>query len=300
MTAFGSKPHGTSVASQPELTLIHDRWQARVLPGAGGLIASLTLEGVPVLRSLAKGSQNPLDAACFPMVPWCNRIAQARFEWEDKVVTPDRNFPPEPHAIHGHGWRAPWAIKNASRSACTLVYHHQENAGGWPWAYSAEQHIALTDKACSISLTVTNRSQRPMPAGLGIHPYLRRRRESRVRFAAAGVVAIAEDLIPTGERLAPQHFADFASARGAPLPASLIDHCFAGWDGTAMIEDDCGTITITAEGAPHLHAYAPCEPGTLCLEPVSHLPDAVNRGEMPICAPGATINLAVQICATLA
>lgn len=61
------------------LVLASGAWRAGLLPEAGGLIASLTCAGVPVLRTMPEGAASPLDAACFPMVPWCNRIARARF-----------------------------------------------------------------------------------------------------------------------------------------------------------------------------------------------------------------------------
>lgn len=276
-----------------ELILQSGAWRARVLPDAGGLIAALAYGDVPVLRAMPPGSRSPLDAACFPLVPWCNRIAEGRFDWEGAEVALARNFLPERHAIHGHGWQSAWAVESHGPGHCTLVHRHDGTAPGWPWAYLARQQIELSDTGCAITLSVTNLSERLMPAGLGLHPYLRRRPESRVQFAAAGVVAVGADLIPTGESLPPAHFADFAA--GAGLPAPLIDHCFTGWDGTASVTDDCGTITLAAEGAGLLHLYAPEDPAILCLEPVSHLPDAANAGAMPLCAPGETVSLSLRI-----
>lgn len=276
-----------------ELILQSSAWHARVLPDAGGLIAALACGDVPVLRAMPPGSRSPLDAACFPLVPWCNRIAEGRFDWEGAEVALARNFLPERHAIHGHGWQSAWAVESHGPDHCTLVHRHDGTAPGWPWAYLARQQIVLSDAGCAITLSLTNLSERLMPAGLGLHPYLRRRPESRVRFAAAGVVAVGADLIPTGEALPPAHFADFAA--GAALPAGLIDHCFTGWDGTASVTDDCGTITLAADGAGLLHLYAPEDPAILCLEPVSHLPDAANAGAMPLCAPGETVSLSLRI-----
>lgn len=276
-----------------ELILQSGAWHARVLPDAGGLIAALACGDVPVLRAMPPGSRSPLDAACFPLVPWCNRIADGRFDWEGAEVALSRNFLPERHAIHGHGWQSVWAVESQGPGNCTLVHRHDGAAPGWPWAYLARQQIVLSDAGCTITLLLTNLSKRLMPAGLGLHPYLRRRPESRVRFAAAGVVAVGADLIPTGMSLPPAQFADFAT--GAALPAGLIDHCFTGWDGTASVTDDCGTITLAAEGAGLLHLYAPEDPAILCLEPVSHLPDAANAGAMPLCAPGETVSLSLRI-----
>lgn len=285
-----------------ELVLAHGAWRARVLPDAGGLIAALTKGAVPILRTMPEASLSPLDAACFPMLPWCNRIAAARFDWEAQGITLSPNFAPEPHAIHGHGWQAAWAVAEVAPDSCTLTYRHLAGGAGWPWAYEAQQRIALSPDGCAIALTLTNGSNTPMPAGLGLHPYLRRRAESRVRFGAETICDIGPDMIPTGRAMAADHFADFAADSGAVLPAATIDHCFTGWDATAVTSDDCGTISLSARGAAHLHLYAPEQADTLCLEPVSHLPDALNRDPagMALLAPGAQITLELGIAASLA
>lgn len=279
----------------PDIVLGSGAWQAWVRPGMGGLIAGLEQGGVPVLRRMPEGSTNPLDAACFPMVPWCNRIAGGRFGWEGGAITLAPNFLPERHAIHGHGWQSEWHVAEQSADRCVLEHAHDGTAPGWRWAYDARQEVMLSEAGCIITLSLTNRSGRLMPAGLGLHPYLRRRPTSRVRFAAEGVLAISADMIPTGEVLLPAHFGDFASEDGAALPDGLIDHCYAGWNGAAVVQDDCGTIALIAQGAGHLHLYAPSDPAILCLEPVSHLPDAANSGTMPLCAPGETISLTLRI-----
>jgi aldose 1-epimerase len=277
------------------LVLASGAWRADLLPEAGGLIAGLTCGGVAVLRPMPEGAASPLDAACYPMVPWCNRIAGARFGWDGADVALTPNSAPEPHAIHGHGWQSAWDVAEAEAARCVMVHRHDAPApGGWPWAYEARQEVMREDEGCTLTLTLTNLSRSPMPAGLGLHPFLRRRPESRVCFGASSLVAVGPDLIPTGERLPPAHFADFGE--GAALPPTLIDHCFAGWDGEAVVTDALGRITLAARGAAHLHLYAPPEaPDILCLEPVTHLPDAINAGAMPLCEPGESVSLSLRV-----
>lgn len=272
--------------------LQHGAWRARLVR-QGGLIAALVHDSVPILRTMPPGSTDPLAAACFPMVPWCNRIGAGRFGWDGRVVALVPNFPPERHAIHGHGWQSLWEVESHTPEACVLLHRHDGAAPGWPWAYEARQEVALTDSGCRITLSLTNRSDRLMPSGIGLHPYLRRRAGSRVTFSAEGVVAVGADMLPTGATLPADHFADFA--RGAPLPEATIDHCFTGWAGQAEVRDDLGTITLWAEGAEHCHLYAPEAPDILCLEPVNHVPDAANTGAMSLCAPGETISLTLRI-----
>ena len=278
------------------LKLTAGDWRAELRPDIGGALASLTCGGVEVLRTMPTGATDPLEAACFPLVPWCNRIRDGRFEWNGRTVQLPANFPPEPHSLHGLGWQSPWTVTAEAGFKCALG-HSYDGAGAWPWAYDAEQRIRLGSQGCAITLDVTNRGGTPMPCGLGLHPYLRRRSETRVRFAATGMLEVDGSLIPTGAVVRPDAFADWAA--GAGLPSQTIDRCFSGWSGSAAITDDLGTITLEARGAPFLHLYAPADGTALCLEPVSHSPDAPNRApaEMIVLAPRCTASLTLRISA---
>lgn len=254
---------------------------------------------------MPQGSADPLASACFPLVPYANRIAGGMFSLGKDVVRLPPNFPPETSSLHGFGWQDRWAILSASACECTLEHHHRGSGPasgvgdviGWPWSYRAQQRIRLGPSGCTILLEVTNRSNRTMPAGLGLHPYFRRRPESRLQFAAEGVMLVDEALIPTGVIAPPGLFGDFA--RGSALPSLTVDHCFTTWNGSAAIEDDFVTITVTAGGARHLHLYAPADGSALCLEPVSHLPDALNRPpvRMTSLPPGCSASLRMRISA---
>jgi aldose 1-epimerase len=278
------------------LVLASGEWRAELRPEFGGVLASLTRDGIEVLRTMPSGSTDPLEAACFPLVPWCNRIRDARFAWQGEDIRLAANFPPEPHSLHGLGWQSPWRVTSAAGFKGSIAHSH-DGGGAWPWAYEAEQRVRVGAQGCAITLDLTNRAATPMPCGLGLHPYFRRRSETRVRFAASGMLEVDHGLIPTGEIAEPGRFADWPA--GAALPPRLVDHCFAGWDGTATIEDDLGAIHLTARGASFLHLYAPENGATLCLEPVSHAPDAPNRApaEMTVLPPGCTASLTMRISA---
>lgn len=269
-------------------------WRAEVLPHAGGALAWLTHDGVEVLRTMPPGSADPLAAACFPLVPYANRIAGAHFAWAGEQVQLPRNFLPEQASIHGHAWQAAWQVTSHGGFKCALDQLH-DGESGWPWAYHVQQRVMLGAKGCAVGLTLTNRSDRAMPAGLGLHPYFRRRPQARVQFGAAAVALVDDALIPTGQTAPAHHFGHFA--HGAALPAEAIDHCFTGWQGVATITDDLGTITLTARGAPHLHVYAPADGSALCLEPVSHAPDALNQdpAAMTLLPPGCSASLQMWV-----
>jgi len=271
-------------------------WEAELLPHLGGAITALRHRGVDVLRPAPEGAANPLHTACFPLAPYCNRIRDGRFSFAGRDVVLPANFPPEPHSLHGLSWQREWSIEHLVENKCVLVDEY-DGTGAWPWAYHAQQRIRLGPKGCAVTLVLTNRSAEPMPAGLGLHPYFRRRKETQVRFGAEHVLLSTPDCLPTGVTAPPDHFGDWA--QGAALPLETVDHCFAGWRGTAMVADDLGTITLAADGAPDLHLYAPADGSALCLEPVTHTPDATNRAaqEMIVLPPGCSAGLTMRISA---
>lgn len=272
-------------------------WEARLRPEIGGALAALTFGGREVLRTMADSAHGPIEAACFPLAPYCNRIRQGRFAFAGREIALPANFPPERHSIHGLAWQRPWRVESEAANKCVLVDEY-DGADPWPWAYRAEQRVRLGDKGCTVTLVLTNRGDTPMPAGIGLHPSFRRREGVRLRFAADHVLLSDPECLPTGVSAPAEHFGDFRN--GAALPGETVDHCYAGWAGEATIEDDLGTIAIAASGAPNLHLYAPADGSALCLEPVSHTPDALNRGlaEMIILPPGCSASLTLRISAT--
>ncbi len=276
------------------LTLQSHDWEAELRPEAGGMITALRHRGIDVLRPMPAGTDEPLESACFPLAPYCNRIRDGRFRFGGREVALTPNFLPEPHTLHGLSWHRPWTVESQVESKCVLVDDY-DGRGDWPWAYRAQQRVRLGPKGCAVTLVLINRSSEPMPAGVGLHPYFRRRPESELRFAADHVLLTGADPLPTGITAPADHFAAWSA--GAGMPAETVDHCFAQWSAEAVLRDDLGTITLSADGAPHLHVYAPADGSALCLEPVSHTPDAPNRApeEMIVLPPGCAASLTMRI-----
>src|SRR5687767_10966738 len=92
---------------------------AEVAPEIGGSLAALyTRAGATEARrdwlrpttEAALQTRSPLELASFPLVPWCNRIRDGRFDWNGRRVQLAPNRPGSPHTIHGIGWLRPWRI----------------------------------------------------------------------------------------------------------------------------------------------------------------------------------------------
>ena len=269
-------------------------WRAALRPEIGGCLAALERDNFPVLRKMADDADHPLQSACFPLVPYCNRIAEGRFAFAELAVEVAPNLPPQPHPLHGLGWLQPWRVVRSDATSALLEHAH-DGSGEWPWAYVAHQHVALDEAGCTVRLMVRNAAPEPAPMGLGLHPYFRRAPETTVRFEAETMLGIDAGFLPDGKRHPPGALADWNA--GAELPEVLVDHCFAGWSGLATIADARGTIALRGFGAPHCHVFAPPGSGQLCLEPINHTPDALNRAPetMPVVQPGCAAGIAMRI-----
>ena len=90
----------------------HD-WSLELLPNLGGAIGALRHEGRDVLRPAPKGTLDVLATSCFPLVPYANRIANGRFEFDGQTHRLPLNFGDHPHSLHGLGWQAEWTVTEA-------------------------------------------------------------------------------------------------------------------------------------------------------------------------------------------
>ena len=244
------------------------------------------------MRPLPPGARDPLQSACFPLLPYANRIALGRFPFHGETYQLPRNFGDHPHSLHGLGWQRAWSAAASGPSSAVLGHAH-DGGPGWPWAYRAEQRLELTEGGLIAELALTNADTRAMPAGLGFHPYFPADGTTRLKASSTRLWLADAGMIPV-RPVAPDHFADWAT--GAPVQrADLVDNCYEGWDGSARIDHAGRRLRIAAEVTPDFHLYIPPGAGFFCFEPVTHLPDALNRGGMVVLAPGETLRLAMRV-----
>src|ERR1700760_2389550 len=122
---------------QEMLTLQSGDSSVVLAPEIGGAIVGWRLGAAPVMRLPAPDAimaGNVRGLACFPLVPFSNRIAWGRFRWDGVDYTLDRNFGDHPHTIHGVGWKRPWQVVDAGSASATLTLQHDatgEQARAW-------------------------------------------------------------------------------------------------------------------------------------------------------------------------
>src|SRR4051794_979967 len=144
-----------------------------IVPEVGGSVARFDwLDGdrrEPLFRPADQPLREVLNAGCFPLVPFANRIRDGRFVCGAKEIRLAPNMAGDPSPLHGQGWLAPWSVVQRDDSAVALSFRHP--AGEWPWTYEARQSLRLHAELLEIRLSCRNLSDDPMPCGLGLHPY---------------------------------------------------------------------------------------------------------------------------------
>jgi aldose 1-epimerase len=260
-----------------------------ICPALGGSIIGWSVGEQEMLRRAdadAIASGDPLAMASFPLVPFSNRIGNAQFIWKGREIQITPNFAPEPHAIHGTGWKQAWTIAERSDAYCVLKLQHDADAR-WPWPFEATQRFTLSAGMLELKLIATNLSDEPAPLAFGHHPYFDMD-GAHLTFTAARVLMSGEDAMPY-EAITPNGEFDFST--NCKVAGRSIDHCYAGWDGKTRIHWTGRQLAleITADMEAAV-VYVPKDGNAFCFEPVPHVNNALNLpGElptMPIVAPG--------------
>ena len=252
---------------------------------------------------LASGMAGQL--ACFPLVPFSNRIRGGRFAFGGHAVQLPLNQAPEPHAEHGHGWQAVWTVVERAADRLALEYDHPADA--WPFPYRARQDFVLSDDEFRVTLTVENRGRETMPVGLGLHPYFPRTAGCRLSARVDRMWAIDDEVMPTTLVDADPRFGE---GDGLPVADTALDNVFTGWQRQARIfwPERNARLTIDADSPlAFLVVYSPAGEDFFCAEPVSHCTDAFNldaQGRddtgMLTLEPGASLSATVRFRPSLA
>jgi aldose 1-epimerase len=253
--------------------------EAHLLPSVGGSLARFDrLAGgkrQPLLRGTDRDDGGPLEAACFPLVPFCNRIRGGEFSFRGESVRLTPNMPPDPSPLHGHGWLSPWDLETLGESEAEMRFTHR--ASEWPWDYEAVQLVSLDPAGLTVELSCRNLSARPMPCGLGLHPYYPCGPTTRLDAEVESVWTVDEQILPVA----------LEPARGVyDLRARLIcgqglDNGFSGWSGTAVVDwagEDVG-LRLSSPDCRFFQVYSPVTGGLFVAEPVQNANAALNEPE---------------------
>ncbi len=256
-------------------------------PEMGGAVVSWTIDGRPIMRPANPNAASARDHACYPLVPFSNRVASRSFTFEEQLYElPDLMAG---WAIHGAGWQCAWTPQGN-----TLVLDYP---GGvlWPFAFHAEQEFELTPTSLAVTMRITNNRNGRAPAALGLHPFFVRNAETRLQVNAGSVWLSDKNMIPYANTPVPPEW-DYSTEREIGEPR--LDNCFAAWDREAILtwpERGERLVIRATEPMHHLIIYVPPGLPFTAIEPVSNMNDGLNHMNttddhgMTILEPGGTL-----------
>lgn len=254
----------------PMVDLCHGPLRCTLAPSLGGSMVGLWWGDVPILRpGHIDRSCDPDTMACYPLVPYSNRIGGGQLVWGGRTYALRCNAPREAHALHGVGWQRAWDVVEAGPQHATLELQHHADAD-WPFDFQVQHHIALQADALVMQLRFFNTDLRTAPVGLGWHPYFVKRSGARLKVPAAHRWEMGPDMLPTQ-----------SVAHGGldqVCDTLCVDHCFDGVRFPVTLQDAVFTLLLEAE-VSRMVAYTTPALDALALEPVSHVNNAAQLAQ---------------------
>jgi len=272
------------------MKLHHGDWQALFCPEQGAAFSSLQFRGRDVLVPTSEGARHPGAYGAFWMLPWANRLDGGRIAGHAMPI----NRTAEGTAIHGLARDLPWEVTSAAPDHAVL----QQRLTFAPFDYAARLAVSLDADGLVMEMTLRHEGSAQTPYGMGWHPWF-------TRSAATSLHLNATQRANHTARGLPESFTPCTGIAADEAGLIGLDNFFAGWDGVARLITPAGTITLTATAdfAAGVQVYAPPTQPVICVEPVSHMPDAPNRpalaaaAPMRLLAPGQSLHGTIRLTA---
>jgi aldose 1-epimerase len=235
------------------------------------------------------------------LFPFPGRLREGRFNFQAVEYQLPLNDATRHHAIHGftprHRWRiADW---NSDRDCafvtgeCILAEDMPEVVHLWPANFKIQVTYRLSSQSLHVEASVTNIDDKPLPFGLGYHPYFCLPGVQdpdidhyQLQIPAAKLWHTGEDLLPTGERQPVPELWDFR--REKCIGDARMDLIFTDLTSSpaqdkrrtlAQLSHKAALGRVEIRATPNfreLVVFTPPHRQAIALEPYTCVPDAAN------------------------
>jgi aldose 1-epimerase len=277
----------------PLFAVRHGELVEAVVSPVGASLRRLAVNGIELIRNTL--DEVPVHAAGVVLVPWPNRVADARWTYRGAVQQLEVTEPELGHALHGLLTHRRYTVTSRS-TGCVELAASVEAAPGYPFHLDTSVAYQLTAGGITVTHRVTNRGLPPAPVALGAHPYLRlgNRPLGSLVFttAARRVVTLDERHLPNGSF--PVDGTPFDLREGqtvSDLPPHAVYTDFIrhrGGFAHTLADPASGAAVVLDAGCDFewLQVYvsdefpgAPAGEPAIAVEPMTAPPNALNSGE---------------------
>jgi aldose 1-epimerase len=272
--------------------------QARILPEMGfncfEFQANVNGRMIDVLDAqpgFENGTGRPTGDGIPILFPFPNRIRAGKFQWDGK----DYHIPTNLHgnAIHGFVLDRPWRVSVADDQTAIgefqLSVDAPDRMGFWPADFLIEVRYTLLGPVLRADFRCVNADDKPLPWGLGTHPYFRAPlvpesapKDVLVQVPAAEMWELSPDCLPTGKKLPVSGRTDLRE--GERLEGLKLDDVLTSLTPQG---EQIETILMDAKGGVQVAqvydsvfrecvVYTPPGRPSVCIEPYTCVTDAIN------------------------
>ena len=228
------------------------------------------------------------------LFPFPNRLRGGRFHFAGRDYQLPLSESSGKHAIHGFAPRVPWRVvetdSGADFASVTGELRLSKDVPGgldlWPADFVLRLTYTLSAGQLAVEAVVTNPDSKPLPFGLGYHPYFKL--PDRPGLAADGMTLradtselwVAEDGIATGQLAAVPGDADFRAA--SAVGGRVLDRLYKRPDGSdgflaALSSPGGGKLAVEADADfRELLLFTPPHRRAVAIEPYTCASDAAN------------------------
>ncbi|TMF59962.1 MAG: aldose epimerase [Chloroflexi bacterium] len=227
--------------------------QRAVVTEVGGGLRLYTVDGEDVIDGYPEEEMCTVARGA-PLLPWPNRLADGRYEFDGATHQTPLTEPERHNAIHGLTRWLSWtaSVTEADRVVMELLLHPQD---GYPFTLSLAIEYRLSQRGLAVQTTATNAGSQPLPYGAGHHPYLTVGTElideARLRIPALMYLEVNERQIPTG--------------RAIPVQGSAVDFLELRRIGSVKLDTAFASLVSDADGLSRVLLQAPSGRPSLTL-----------------------------------
>lgn len=234
--------------------------------------------------------EQPPSACGIVLVPWPNRVADGRWEYDGEPRQLDLTEPAKRNAIHGLLRRRPYDLVDRTDSTVTQAAAIFPEPG-YPFLLETAVTHELHTEGLQVTHSISNACDRPAPVAVGAHPYLRIAdvppEELTVTVAARTRFEVDDRSNVTGHVPVEGTPYDLSAGRRvseldldtgfADLPDGPVEHTLAADDGRRVVLWGDETFRFVQV---FTHRSFATKPGgvALAIEPMTAPANALNSG----------------------